>query len=57
MAELTAVPMEMIASIGIPKSSENFGIKYHALNMLPKTLMTAVPSASERIAPFFESVA
>ena len=57
MAELTAVPMEMIASIGIPKSSENFGMRYQALNMLPKTLMTAVPSARDKTAPFFESVA
>ena len=57
MEALTAVPMAMIASSGMPNSSENFGIRYQALKRLPKTLMTAVPSASDHTAPFLESVA
>ena len=57
IAGFTCVPIETMTSSGRPKSSENFGMRYHALKRLPKTLITIVPSASDHAAPFLESVA
>ena len=50
MLLLTAVPMATICSMGRPKSSANFGIRYRALKRLPNTVMHSVPTAMPTMA-------
>ena len=55
--EKMAVPAAMMLSSGMWNSFTNCGIRYHALNRLPNTVITSVPSVSDQIAPFLLSVA
>ena len=56
MAPLICVPIETMASSGIPYMTAKRGMRNQALKKLPNTVITAVPTASETTAPFLLSV-